>query len=196
MLDVVAELPYTILIFTICFLSALFWLDDFYYVFQFIYDSYVSHAVIISTVFFTSVFLFFMSDWFFFIFSSFLLKFSLCSSICSQVYYCLITISLCCLSGKLFSFISLDFFSRGFLLFCFKQILLSSSLCLTFLCVYEIRWNSCLSLSWRYVLGIPRQSVCATSSGWRAGSGQEALCLLLGYLGRGGAGDGGVKSQT
>ena len=79
------------------------------------------------------------SDWFFFIFSSSLSKFSLCLFILfpSSVSI-LITNALNSLSGKLFISVSLVVFVRGFLLlFRLKQTPLSSHF--NFVCLYEIR---------------------------------------------------------
>lgn len=116
-----------------------------------------------------------------------MLKFSLCSSICflSKFSYCQSTISLCSLSGKLFLFIALD--SSVF------------SLCLTFSVSMKLgetdagphlEGKSCVRIS-LCSLFVP------SSSGGRAGSEvrkDSVSCWVI--LVGGGAGDGGLKSQS
>ena len=93
-----------------------------------------------SSAIFISVIVFLSFDWFFSIFSSSLLKFSLCSYILfPNSVSVLITNALNFLSGKLFIFISLCIFFQVF----FLALSIETNFCLlillNFLCLYEIR---------------------------------------------------------
>ena len=99
----------------------LFWLGDFHYsIFQITYAFFrvsPSLSLVPSSVFFISVIVFFSSGWCFFIFSTSLIKFSLCSPILflnsASIF---INNTLNSSSGKFFISVSLVVFSRGFLL--------------------------------------------------------------------------------
>ena len=114
-----------------------------------------------SKVFFISVIVFFSSGCFFYIFFSYLLKFSLCSSsLFLTSVSILITIVLNSLSGNYLCFI------RGFFSVIFppRSLIWNMSLCLfilfNFLCLCEIRWNiypsqsSRCALVWEYLYAI------------------------------------------
>ena len=162
----------------------------------------LSLLLISSSVFSTSVTQVFISVLVFFMFSSFLLKFLLCSSILlPNSVNILITNALNSLCGKLFLFSLFIFSGISSCFFNFDQ-----SLCLfispNFLGLYEFRCNSHLLQSWRDVLMWEHlyTDSCAQCLWCRDGFDMDTVTSFLrGYWQlspglRGGAGDGGDRA--
>ena len=130
-----------------------------------------------STVCFISIIVFWSSSWFFFLFSTFLLTFSLCSSILLMSSVSIfISVTLNCFSGKLiwiiFAFIprfiseTLSYSLLWNIFFCL--LIYPNFLCL-FLCV---RWITYVSWSWRSSL-MPKVSCGA----WKSNAASLSLII-------------------
>ena len=187
------------------FFFLLYWWSDIHYsVFETLVHSLSPSLLFIpSSEFFISVIVLLSPDWFFIIFSNFLLKFSLCSSILSliQLGFLILLLWILYLVNCLFLFISfLGLFSCSFNWDRFLCLFIF----LIFLCPYEITWNSYLWQSWGGVLMWEYPfSVCVCQVAWvrewtwhehksRLSSGYTGRYYIGGY----GAGEGGARTRA
>ena len=147
------------------FFFLLFCLCNFHYFILLMHASVSPSLLLIPSSVFSFLLLYYSAlTCSFFIFSSFLLKFSLCSSIFSQVQLSFLWLMLWTLTGKLFISITLG----CFLVLSFETYPSVFSF-FENLCLYEIRWNSYLSQSWRSIcMGASLCNLCAQCLWWES----------------------------